>query len=80
MTDTAPTQITLSIDHLSLTAVIEVLHSSHVELQRVVSDFYAGSIDATAAKSRAAALIETEAMLIADWCEIKERNAKEQIF
>ena len=46
----------------------------------MVSDFYAGSIDATAAKSRAAALIETEAMLIADWCEIKERNAKEQIF
>ena len=80
MTDKAPKQITLSIDHLSLTAVIEVLHSSHVELKRVVSDFHAGSIDATAVKARAAALIETEAMLIADWCEIKERKAKEQIF
>jgi hypothetical protein len=80
MTDTAPTQITLSIDHLSLTAVVELLHSSHVELKRVVTDFHAGTIDATAAKGRAANLIETEAMLIADWCEVKERNAKEQIF
>jgi hypothetical protein len=80
MTNTTPKQITLSIDHLTLTAVIEVLHSSHVELKRVVSDFYAGSIDATAVKARAAALIETEAMLIADWCDARERKAKEQIF
>ena len=80
MTDEAPIKVSIQADCLSLVAVTEILHSNHVTMKSILTEFHNKNIDRTAATARLNDILEIQAGIMNSWCKAKERLWSAELF